>query len=252
MKFQNKYVVSILLALTLLAGWTTPVYADPIISSIDPNLVFNDTAATITITGSGFESGAVVSLKGYTELTTSFDSPNQLRAVVRPGVPAGTYNVVVTNPDSTKFEYPGGLTVADTSPLPTATPMPFDRPQMVISSYEINVSRVRSGDDFKLNIDFGNAGTIAAFNVQAVFTSEDLIPTKTGGVIYLGTIRAGDHNDATQPFIAMDSVYGKEVVVANLTLTYYDSAGTEYTDKFALSIPVGGSSAAYPTATPPG
>lgn len=252
MKFQSKYFVSILLAVAFLASWATPVYADPIISSIDPNLVFNDAPSTVTITGSGFESGAVVSLKNYGDLTTSFDGPNQLRAVVRPGLPAGSYTVVVTNPDATTFEYPNGLTVADTSPLPTPTSAPFDRPQMVIGSYEVNVQRVRSGDDFKLNIDFGNAGTVAAYNVQAVFTSADLIATKTGGVIFLGTIRAGDHNDATQPFIALDSIYGKSVVTTDVTLTYYDSAGTEYTDKFTLSIPVGGSNVPYPTATPTG
>ena len=108
MKFQNKYFVSILLTITLLAGWTTPAYADPVISSVDPNLVFNDIATTITVTGSGFESGAVVSLKNYGTLTTSYDGPNQLRAVVRPGVAAGSYTVVVTNPDSTAFEYPNG------------------------------------------------------------------------------------------------------------------------------------------------
>ena len=252
MKFQNKYFLSILFALALLIGWTTPAYADPLISSIDPNLIFNDAATTLTITGSGFAPGAVVSLNGYGDLATSFDSANQLRAVVRPGLPAGTYTLVVTNPDATRFEYPGGLTVADTSPLPTPTSAPFDRPQMVISSYEINVHTVRSGDDFKLNIDFGNAGSITAFDVQAVFASEDLVPTKTGGVIFLGNIRAGDHNDASQPFIALNSAYGKEVVVIAVTLTYYDSAGIAYTDKFNLSIPVAGSGAAYPTATPTG
>jgi len=95
MKFQNKYFVSAFLAVTLLAGWTTSAYADPIINSITPNLIFNDTATTITITGSGFVSGAVASLKNYGTLTTSVDSPTELRAVVRPGVPASTYTVVV-------------------------------------------------------------------------------------------------------------------------------------------------------------
>ncbi len=254
MKFQIKYFVSAFLALTLLAGWATPVYADPVISSVTPNLVFNDTATTITITGSGFVSGAVVSLKNYGDLTTSFDGTDTLRAVVRPGVPANTYTVVVTNPDSTTIESPNGLTVADPSPLPTATSMPFIRPQMLISSYEINDSIVQSGDDFKLNIDFGNAGTASAFNVQAAFSSPDLIPTKTGGVIVLGAILlAGDHSDAVQTFYALDSVYGKTVVTIDVTLTYYDEKGTAYSDKFALSVPAGGGTgAAYPTSTPTG
>ena len=254
MKFQIKYFVSTFLAVTLLAGWTTPAYADPIINLITPNLIFNDTATTITITGSGFVSGAVASLKNYGTLTTSVDSSTELRAVVRPGVPASTYTVVVTNPDSTTFEYSNGLTVADPSPLPTATLMPFNRPQMVISSYEINDSVVRSGDDFKLNIDFGNAGTSSAFNVQASFSSPDLIPTKTGGVIVLGAIiLTGNHSDAVQNFYALDSVYGKTVLTIDITLTYYDEKGTAYSDKFTLSVPSdGGTGAAYPTSTPTG
>ncbi|MBI3162514.1 MAG: IPT/TIG domain-containing protein [Chloroflexi bacterium] len=254
MKFQTKFFTSITLASIILAGWITPVYANPIISSVSPNLVFNDTATTITVTGSGFVSGAVVSLNNYGALTTSFDSPTQLRAVVRPGVPAGTYAVVVTNPDSTTSQLVNGLTIADPSPLPTATPIPFNRPQMVVSSYEINRARVSAGGDFKLSIDFANAGTATALNVQAVFTSPDLIPTETGGVIALDSeLLPGHHSDAVQKFYALSSVYGKTVISIEATVTYYDTDGTVYTDKFTLSIPADGSTNdAYPTSTPTG
>lgn len=154
MKFHGKYFVSVLLAFTLLTGWVTPAYAALGISSVTPNLVFNDAATTITVIGSDFVSGAVVSLKNYGDLSTSFDGDTQLKAVVRPGIPASTYTVMVTNPDLTFVEYPNGLTIADPSPLPTSTPLPtatvapFGRPQLVISTYSSD-DFARTGKDFR-------------------------------------------------------------------------------------------------------
>ena len=267
MKFQIKSVISVLLALVLITSWATSVFAGPLSQgsvSVSPNLVFNDVATTITITGTGFVSGAVVSLVGFDALSTSYDSDTQLRAVVRPGVPANNYTVLVTNPDGTVFQ--GSLTVADPSPLPTATSVPtatsaptvtppaFSRPQLVIGSYKANVSLVRVGENFKLNISFDNAGTTDALNVQATFTSADLIPTKTGGVVALGGIPTGGHSDTSQTFLAVDSLYGKSVAVIDATLAYYDDKGTAYSDKFTLSLPASGGSngVVYPTSTPTG
>lgn len=260
MKFLRKYFVSIFLVITLLVNWATPAYAAQVINSVAPNLVFNDVATTITVTGSGFVSGAVVSLKNYGVLSTSFDKDTQLKAVVRPGIPASTYTVVVTNPDLTFTEYPNGLTVADPSPLPTSTPIPtstppaFGRPQLVVASYKINDVAVQTGKEFNLKIKFENAGTTNAINAQAVFSSADVVPTDTGGVVVVGSLVTGEHVEKSQTFIAVNSVYGKSVIVIDVVLTYYDEKGTAYTDKFTLSLPAYGatSDTIYPTATPTG
>jgi hypothetical protein len=259
MKFQIKYFVSVFLVLSLLAGWVTPAYAAGI-SSVTPNLVFNDAATTITVTGSGFVSGAVVSLKNYGDLSTSFDNDTQLKAVVRPGIPASTYTVVVTNPDLTFVELPNGLTVADPSPLPTSTPLPtattapFGRPQIVIGSYR-TTDFAQLNKEFKLKIGFNNAGTFNAINTQAVFTSADAIPTDTGGVLALGSIPSGGHVDTAQTFFVANSIYGKSVIVIEVALTYYDEKGAVYSDKFTVSVAANGGvsgDTVYPTSTPTG
>jgi len=154
-----------------------------------------------------------------------------------------------------------GLTVADPSPLPTATPVPtstpisapFGRPQIVIDSYRAN-DFARTGKKFNLKVNFDNAGNFTAFNTQAVFSSADVVPTDTGGVLALGSILSGGHVETGQTFLAANSVYGKSVVVIDVTLTYYDEKGTSYSDKFTLNVATGGSvgSGTYSTATPTG
>jgi hypothetical protein len=262
MKFQIKHFISAILALSLLAGWVTPAYAAaPTIASISPNLVFNDVATTITITGTDFISGAVVSLKNYGDLGTSFDSITQLKAVVRPGVPANSYTIVVTNPDASFIEYPNGLTVADPSPLPTATsfptntPPPFSRPQMRVTFSGASAKQIASNKSFKFTVNFENAGNSTAFNTQAVFSSADLVPLETGGIAVLGNVSAGGGVSVDQRFTSQD-IYGKTFVIIDVTLTYYDDKGTSYSDKFTLNVPTGGggggSGIAYPTSTPTG
>lgn len=258
MKFHGKFLVSLLLVFALLAGWVVPAYAAPSIASVTPSLVFNDKITTITITGAGFDPGAVVSLKNYGNLSTTFDSNTQLKAVVPVGVPASAYTVVVTNPDTSVFEFSNGVTVSDplptATPSPTATAAPFGRPQLVIGSYSTN-EFARTGKDFRVKIGFDNAGAYQAFNAQVAFSSADAAPTDTGGVIALGSILPGGHVDASQNFLAPNSLAGKSVVLIDATLTYYDGKGTSYTDKFTLTIAAAGTTVSndvYPTSTPTG
>lgn len=264
MKLNPKYFVSVFLTLALLAGWTASVYASPTtvqaslaIDSVLPNVVYTDTPTTITITGTGFDPQAVVTLVSLADqyvFTPTSNSDTQLTVLVT-GVPASVYTVFVFN-STVAFARYDSLTVADPVVIPTATLVPpsFVRPQMVIKSYKANVGAVQSGQEFKINIGFDNAGTANAYNVQAVFASADLVPTKTGGVAVVGSVAAGGHGGASQTFLAVDSLYGKSIVIVDVTLTYYDESGTTYSDKFTLSIPAAGGSGgvAYPTSTPTG
>ncbi len=260
MKFQNKYLVSAFLALTLLMSWATPAYAATVVS-ITPTSIINDVDRTITVTGTGFDGTTVVLLDGSALLTTVAVDGLTLTATVPAGTATGTHVLTVTMagaPLSPSFNL--DVTASVVVP-PTATPtLPsspsFSRPQLVISSYKANVSAVQTGKEFKLNIGFDNAGTSNAINVQAAFTSADLIPTKTGGVVALGAIPAGGNGSTSQTFLAVDSVYGKSYLIVDVQLTYYDNDGTSYSDKFTLNIPAGGGSGGsgvvYPTSTPTG
>ena len=70
----------------------------PHIDAVSPEADFNDIPVELTIEGSNFVDGAVVSL-GSTELETSFIDSEMLLAVVPFAQPTGTYSVTVTNPN---------------------------------------------------------------------------------------------------------------------------------------------------------
>ncbi|RTQ48200.1 T9SS type A sorting domain-containing protein [Hymenobacter gummosus] len=96
---------------------TTPNPA-PTISSLAPSTaVAGGAAFTLTVNGTGFGSGSVVSFNG-TALTTTVVSATQLTAAVPASAiaTAGTYNVTVTNPA------PGGGTATATFTVTTPAP----------------------------------------------------------------------------------------------------------------------------------
>jgi hypothetical protein len=118
------------------------------------------------------------------------------------------------------------------------------------------VDSVQKGKEFNLKVVVENLGQATAYGSQAVFSSADLVPTKTGGVAAIGVVAFDDEVDVSQTFIVTGDTFGKPVIVVELTITYYDDKGTSYSDKFTLSVPVTGggvtSGVVYPTATPTG
>jgi hypothetical protein len=256
MKFLRKYFVSVFLVMTLLAGWVTPVYAAQVINSVTPDSIVNNVANMITIEGADFDSTAIVLLDGFGALATTVLNSHTLTATVPAGIAVADYSVYVNM--SGLAPIPGG-TLLVTAPVVvpptiTSTPPAFGRPQLVVTSYKINDVAVQTGKEFRLKIEFQNAGTTNAINAQAVFTSADVVPTDTGGVVVVGSLATGEYVEKSQTFIAVNSVYGKSVIVIDVAVTYYDDKGTAYTDKFTLSLPAYGatSDTIYPTATPTG
>ena len=113
--------------------------------------------------------------------------------------------VVRSVPDgySTRHSY------ADHSLQPQRHLVAFGRPQIVISSYRAN-DLAQMGKKFKLKIGFNNAGTLNAINTQAVFTSADVVPTDTGGVLALGSIPLGGQVDTAQTFFVREFRFRKK------------------------------------------
>lgn len=147
-------------------------------------------------------------------------------------------------------------TAVPTTAVPTSTntPLPFVRPQMVVKATATKGS-VQTNAEFKLSIELQNAGTATAYSTQAVLSSTDLVPLKNGGVSVLGTVDAGNNANLAQTFLVSGQIYGQQIVVVDLTLTYYDSSGASYSDKFTLSITATGgvsSGVAAATSTPTG
>jgi len=229
MKIKSQFLISTFLILTLLTGWVTPAYADGLDSS-------SAQAATDTPT------------------PTATDTPPAATNTPTPtNTPAGPTNT----PTQTNTPLPTNTPTITPTFTPSLTPV-FGRPQIVISSYTAS-DVAQMGKKFKLTIGFKNSGTLNAINTQAVFSSADVVPTGTGGVLALGSIPLGAQVNASQSFYGAYSTAGKKVVLIDVTLTYYDDVGTTYSEKFTLSVaargepvPGGGGGGVYSTATPTG
>jgi hypothetical protein len=95
----------------------TPVV--PVLSA--PPSASADAAFTLSLSGSNFQSGALVWLDGTTSYSTTFISPTSLNVDFPSGLPAGSYSLTVANPSGHQSA-PQNLVIA--GPAATATPAP--------------------------------------------------------------------------------------------------------------------------------
>jgi hypothetical protein len=229
--------------------------AAPTVITITPKSIVNDVANVITVAGTEFDNSAAVLMDGAA-LITNFLNTQTLTAAIPAGASAGDHTITV----SMSSGIAGGsaiLTVVAPTPVPpptaTTAPLPFVRPQFILESSKVS-GTVSTNSQFKLTVKIGNAGTGDAYSAQVVFASADLVPLKNGGVKVIGSVPAGSSDNMDQQFLVTGNTYGVSIIPLDLTVTYYDSAGTSYSDKFTLSIPTsgGGGTGVYATSTPTG
>lgn len=154
-------------------------------------------------------------------------------------LPADTLPPIITQP-STETVQP--------------TEAPFGRPQIIIKTYKTSAA-VTQGKDFVLSIRVENVGQYTAYNSQAVFSSEEIIPLKSGGVVFLGNLNSGQGHEFKQSMTVIASLEGKTALTVGMTMTYYDENGVVYNETFSIVIPVVstiGGNVVYATTTPTG
>jgi len=238
MKTKFSHIISISLLMSLIMALVpVSVYAATVVS-VTPGTIVNDVVNTITISGAGFDNTAAVLLDG-SALSSAFLNDQTLTATVPAGISAGAHTITVTMSGGAATGS-AALTVLSPTPIPptpTSAPAPFSRPQFVVRTSRIN-GDVKTGANVILKVVVENMGQATAYGAQAVYTSTDLIPTKTGGLVAVGTVAYDDEVDVSQTFYVSSQLYGVAVIVVDLTMTYYDEKGTSYSDKFTLSIPV--------------
>jgi len=248
----NRFLTLILIASVLLA-MPRQALAALAITSVTPSTVSNSQAAQLTITGTDFQPSAAVSLDGFGALATSYFSSTTLTASLPAGVPVGVYSLTVTNPDATWYTLDSALTVAATAPTATPNPTPvsgYERPVIVVYTYSTSESSPSIGGNFTMYIKLYNAGQKYATNVVATFTTGDLIPRDTGGVVAVGDIAADNRADFSQPFTVSYDAWGKAIVTVNMLVSYTDTDGIAYSENFALNISVDQPTIYYYTPTP--
>jgi hypothetical protein len=263
MKRNHSIYINVFVIISVIAVlfvFPSTVKAALLISGVTPNIISNNHENIITISGNDFISGAVVSLDGYGALNTSYSSNTILTAVVPAGIPIGTYTLTVTNPDSLTASLTNAIIV--TLDNPTATPSQtveppnnYERPVVVVDTYSLDQDTISPGDSFTLFITLYNAGQQYATNVVATFSSGELMPRETGGVVAVGEIAPGNHHEFGQPLFLSTDVWGP-VASINMVVSYTNQAGTSYSETFTITLPVyhfyspGATSTPTPTHSP--
>jgi len=250
--FNFVLLISVVFGLIFLP---TNAIAALLITSVTPSVISTLQDNTITITGIDFVAGSIVSLDGYSSLSTSFFSNTTLLALVPSGIPIGTYTVTVTNPDSSMASIDNSLSVTNTAPTmvaPTQTSEPpngYERPVLVINSYSMSQEKISPGNSFDLYITLYNAGQRYAKNVVATSTSTDLIPIDTGVVVSVGEIAPSNRFDFTQPLFVSTNFWGNLASISML-VSYADETGLLYSETFVITLPVYQSYSTWSSPTP--
>ncbi len=258
---RNLFIIIIFISLTIvLLLYPTTAQAALVISGVFPSSVSNSHESTITISGNDFVNGAIISLDGYGPLVTSFSSATNLSSKVPAGVPVGLYTVTVTNPDSSTASLTDALTVISEAPTvaPTDTVEPpgnFERPVIVVDTYSLDQDTISPGEAFTLFVTLYNAGQQYAKNIVATFSTGDVMPRGTGGVVAVGEIAPGNHSEFGQPLYLSSTMWATETSI-NMVVTYTNETGAAYSETFTISLPVhlvytsGATSTPTPTQTP--
>lgn len=92
----------------------------PEITSVDPNSGSESGGTSITITGTGFQSGATVTIGGNAATSVTVVNATTITCTTPAGSP-GAANVVVTNPDSQSDTLVGGFTYTANDAAPTVS-----------------------------------------------------------------------------------------------------------------------------------
>lgn len=180
---RRRLVAGILLLILSVLFVTAPVRAQtPLdLTSVEPSSVINDRAATLSLYGSGFTEDCVVRLVGYGLLQTTRVNATALTAQLPPGIPAGTYDIEVsdaTRADSLK----DALRVRNPEPTPKPQqPAPPGRPILTVRNYTVDPERVKAGESFVVTIEIYNNGSRAGENTIAVFPGGTFLPVGDKG-----------------------------------------------------------------------
>ncbi len=209
-------------------GGTNPA---PTVTGISPSSGTTAGGTAVTITGTGFVSGASVKLGGTTATNVTVTSSSTITATT-PAHAAGTVDVVVTNSDSQSGTLSGGFTYSTSNPAPTVTGI---APSSGTANGGTGVTITGTGFLSGATVTFGGTAatgvtvtsstTITATTPAHAVGPVDVVVTNTGG--QSGTLTSGyTYTGSTSGAISFVQVAYKTSVSASSLATAYPAAQT--------------------------
>jgi hypothetical protein len=188
-------VVALVTAMTAALWLTSAATARPLLqlglTGVEPGTLVSQNGGTLSIYGSGFTTATVARLVGFGLLDTTYVNDTALTAAVPPGVPAGTYDLEVSEA-GTVVSLPAALSIVAATPVPGPTPLPTPKPTTVpgrpiltIRNYSVEPSRVAVGREFVVTVEIYNTGSRAGENTIVSFPGGTFLPVdETGHLLW--------------------------------------------------------------------
>ncbi len=206
------------------------------ITGSEPGSLRSEAGGTLTIYGSDFTTTTLVRLVGHGLLATTFVNTRTLTALVPPGVPAGQYDLEVSDGGATAT-LPRAVKVVAATPVPTPTsPPPPGRPVLTIRNYSIEPSRVPAGREFTVRLEIYNTGSRAGENTMVTFPGGTFLPVGESGRV-LGQLHINATAVVTQVLRAAAGLAsGSYNVQVNLSANDWEGNHYEYPQTIAVEV----------------
>ncbi|MBZ0297636.1 MAG: hypothetical protein K8L99_34080 [Anaerolineae bacterium] len=223
-------------ALTIMAA-TATVTPQLVVTHNEPSKVTSGESVSLSVLGANFTENTTVRLIGYGFLQTTFINSGALTALLPSTVPAGRYDVEISDPTNGTVTAPNTLRVQSAvteTPEPTAIP---GQPSLTVSGFVAAPSSIYPGGTTQITLQVVNVGdrtaegvivslgdsTFVPANGQASLTLPDLSPSETYTVVLAITAPT-------------DATAGPASIP--LELSSYDFSGTMYNDSAHLSVTI--------------
>jgi hypothetical protein len=136
------------------------------------------------------------------------------------------------------------VSIAGFGPYHSATPI--GRPQMVVADYESDVDPLEPGALFKLSMSLQNRGLVTAKSVSMTIgstssssststTTESFLPVGSSNIQVIGDVAVQQIVNIQQSFV-VNSDLDPGVYPVNLTFTYSDDDGNDFTDEQIITL----------------
>ena len=178
-RLGNYVVITNAGALTVLAG------PPPTLTGISPASGLTNGGLTVTLSGSGFELGAGVTLGGRSAASVVVNSGTQITALT-PSGPLGPVNVVMTNPDSSSATLTNGFSYIGSAPVILTQPTNLLAVQGGAAVFQVNAAYATGYQWWFNGVNLTNNGQVGGANSN-VLALTGVQPANVGNYRVLAT-----------------------------------------------------------------
>jgi hypothetical protein len=113
--------------------------------------------------------------------------------------------------------------------------------KLTVGGVETTPETLEPGGRATIHITIDNVGTGDARQLEVSMNAscDDLVPVLSGGLVYVGDLKAGE-SETVDLYFNIDPDADQDTYLSTLTITYKDENNQESTDTFTIGIPVEG------------